>query len=458
MARMIKGTGFGVLGLAAGLASQMLSAQALGLPASDPVGIGRSGTGVAFGQSLEAASLNPALLVTLKDPRSAFVSGGLEMQSSQTTLLSTRNTLWSTDRNRMVPAMGAAWRLNDAVVLGVKLDLPFARHAAMPDESSTRFQQQAMKLSAHRLEFQGGWALTPNWSVGLGLGMAKVRYSSEAALRVNLPGRVGTPVSASNPVQAIMELPMTQSGQANVLTYSLGARWAINPRWTLGLGYQGPIRADLSLAAGAADREPVYVDTDGFGTPEIGSQSLGPAMMNHMIALPGNGRISLPARASLGVRQRYNQFLTWELDLRYVAGGNLELPSQPSLRTPSGVVSTPGIQRSPRNGYGFSGAVELTLTKRWTARAGVEFLSGLMDGSTPEPFVGGAPTAAFSGGVSYKAMGGEWSLGYQFRQSKDLNSSHLDGVWTSGGYYTSGTPMAVEGMGHLMALGFKKAF
>jgi hypothetical protein len=49
--------------LAAGTA---LPAQGLlGVPASDPAGIARSGAGVAFGRSLEAASLNPALLVTL---------------------------------------------------------------------------------------------------------------------------------------------------------------------------------------------------------------------------------------------------------------------------------------------------------------------------------------------------------------------------------------------------------
>jgi len=458
MARLIRGTGFGVLGLAAGLTSQMLSAQALGLPASDPVGIGRSGTGVAFGQSLEAAALNPALLVTLKDPASVFLSAGLEMQSSQTTLMSTQHTLWSTDRNRALPALGGAWRLSDNLVLGVKLDDPFLRHDVMSDESTFRFQQQAIDLQTKRVEFQGAWSLNPNWSVGLGLGTTRVRYASQVALRVILPTDVNLPLGETNPSRALMELPMDQSGQGNAMTYSLGVRWAVNPRWTFAAAYQSAIRADLDMQAGQSRKTPSFLALDGSSTPEIGTETKGPAMLNATRAVPGNGKVVLPARAAIGVRQRYNQLLTWEVDLRYVAGKQFELPTQPALATPSGLVASPGVLRQPRNGYGISGTIEMTLTKKWTLRGGMEMLSGLLDGSTVEPFVGGTPTSGFSLGASYKALGGEWSLGYQYRQSKDEKSARLDGAWAEGGFSVSTTPTQVEGMGHLMSLGFKMAF
>ena len=229
--------------------------------------------------------------------------------------------------------------------------------------------------------------------------------------------------------------------------------------WTLAGSYQSAIRANLDMKAGQTQEAPTYYDKgDGVSTPNIGSQALGPALLNAMFSVPGNGRVSLPARASVGVRQRFNQIMTWEADLRYIAGAGFELPSQPSLLPPSGIVTTPGVTRHARNGYGISGVLELTLTKNWTARMGMEFMSALFDGSTTEPFVGGAPTSGFSFGASYKALGGEWSLGYQYRQSQDQNSQRLDGVWKAGGYSSSGTTMAVEGMGHLMSIGFKKAF
>jgi len=458
MARSIMRTGLGLLGLATGLASPTLSAQALALPASDPVGIGRSGTGVAFGQSLEAASLNPALLTTLKDNASVFVSTGLELQSSQVTLISTQHLLFTTDRNRTLPSFGAAWRLGDSLVLGLKLDEPFLRHGFLPDESTSRFQQQGIKLVTHRLEMDGGWALNPNWSIGFGVGVTRVRYASYSALRAELPANPGLPVSASNPIQALMELPMNESGQAYAMTYSLGFRWALNPRWTIGGAYQSAIRATPTMKSGVTTEAPSYVDPYGFDSPSLGTEAKGPALLNSSISFPGQGRVVLPARASLGVRQRLNQFLTWEADLRYVGAKNFELPTQPILWTPTGVVPAPQIVRKGRDGFGISSTVELSFTKKWTGRAGIEFLSSMLEDSSVEPMVGGARTAGFSGGLSYKGLGGEWSVGYQYRQSQDHQSSRLDGVWDQAGYRVTGTPVQVEGMGHLMAIGFKKVF
>jgi hypothetical protein len=75
-----------------------------------------------------------------------------------------------------------------------------------------------------------------------------------------------------------------------------------------------------------------------------------------------------------------------------------------------------------------------------------------------EPLLGGAPTSAFSIGAGYRIWGGEVNLGYQFRQSQDGDTRQGDGVWSSTGYRNTGTRIRLEGMGHLMALGFKKTF
>jgi long-subunit fatty acid transport protein len=125
------------------------------------VGIARAGTGVAFGQSLEAAALNPALLVTLREDASAFLSAGMEMQSSQATLQSNSQVLFSTDRNRVLPAMGAAWKIRPDFFLGLKVDEPFMRHVDMPMAYSGRFEGQDLVLETHRIELQAGWSATP---------------------------------------------------------------------------------------------------------------------------------------------------------------------------------------------------------------------------------------------------------------------------------------------------------
>ena len=63
--------------------------------------------GQAFGRSLEAASLNPALLPTLEDRVSAYLAFGMELQEGQTSLQSNQRVLVGADRNRFLPAFGA---------------------------------------------------------------------------------------------------------------------------------------------------------------------------------------------------------------------------------------------------------------------------------------------------------------------------------------------------------------
>lgn len=390
----------GTLGLLVGVASQVASAQALGLPASDPVGIARSGTGVAFGTSLEAASLNPALLVTLREPRSAYLAAGLEVQKATFTP-ETERGFSSADRNRLLPALGGAWRLQESFALGVKLDQPYLRHRELPLDSSARFLGRAIDLGTRRVELQGAWAVDPHWSVGVGAGITQVEYASE--------------VCVITPAPESAELKLRQEGKANVFSYTLGFRWALNPRWTIGGTYQGPIKA----------------------SPAWTVSSTGDASS---VARAGTGKVSLPARSSLGVRQRVSQFFTWEADLRYIQGSSLELPTQPSLTT-SGEASAPNDEY--RDGFGFSAMGEFTWSKKWTARVGLEILPALVKGSDSDPLVGGSKSAGFSAGVGYKALGGEFSFGYQLRQSYDQ---------------TIGASLLSEASGHLFSVGYKRAF
>ena len=455
MARLNRWLGIGLAGLAAGI-SMPLAAQSLWLPASDPVGIARGGAGIAFGQSLEGASLNPALLVTLRDRSSAYLGLGMEMASSQITLPSNQRSLFSEDRNRVLPSFGAAWRFRDQFSFGVKLDEPFLRHAEMPTESAIRFLGKSLDLKTQRLEFQGAWALRSDFSIGAGIGFARLNYASSVCYRVQFPIDPTQPVGALDP---LVEIDVRQKGSATVPTWSLGFRWAINPRWTFSGAHQSSLRGNVKLSAERGDAAPSYYDYTGLASAPTGDVTAAgaAAFLAQAHYQPGSRRIVLPAKTSFGVRHRLNQSMTWEFDLRYVAGSSLELPSSPTMTTPNGVVGT-RLEGGYRSGFGGSLMGELNLAKNWTVRLGVSLDPALQDDAAVNPIISGARSAAFSGGVGYRRWGGELNFGYQFRQNLDQDGVGLDGTWRGTGYQRTGTATRVEGMGHLWSFGFKRSF
>ena len=452
MVRMTMRIGLGTLGLLAGLGAPRLAAQSWQLPASDPVGIARSGTGVAFGNNLEAAALNPALLATLRDRSgSVYLAFGQELQSAQVTLASNQSVLSSSDRNRFLPALGAAWRLNPTMVLGLKLDQPFMRHARMPLEYTGRFQGQAFDLNTHRLEGQLGWAVTPNWAIGASLGVTRIQYAWDNQVRTVVP--VGT-------TTGLMESDLHQDGTKLAPSYSIGFRWAPNARWTVGGTYVGSIRTTLPLSASYGAIAPTYYAADGVGTAPVGTSGNGLTQRTTTQVSPGSGRITLPGKLSLGVRQRVNQAFTWEADLHYMLGSQTELPGLPAA-TPAGGASASGPNQGGafRSGLGMSLMGELTFSKNWTVRLGASLDPALRADSDVEPLVGGAKSSGLSAGFGYKMFGGELNLGYQFRQSQDTQTANLEGIWSRTGYTpTAASEGRVEGMGHLWSIGYKRSF
>ncbi len=435
-----------------------LAAQSLWLPASDPVGIARSGAGVAFGQSLEAAALNPALLVTLREGTSAFVAAGMELQSSQGTLGSNSNVNFSTDRNRFLPALGAAWRLSQDVTLGIKVDNPFMRHALFDSAYAGRFEALGMDLTTHRFEVQGAWSITPGWSVGASVGVTRVQYGFRNSVRVPVPANPLAAQSASNPTQGLLEVVAMEEGTKTLPSYALGFRWAINPRWTVAGAWQGSIQGTLGMKSKILTDAQRLVGVDGVGSPDVPAVTNAPIVLGQLTSGTGDGTLTLPGRATVGVRQRLNQTFTWEFDLRYVQGASTRIPGYPTVTGPSGTVTGGGMPGKFHSGYGFSLAGEMVLTKRLTGRMGVAMDPGLREDPSLEPTLGGARSASFSFGLGWRALGGEFNLGWQIRQAQDREVPTLDGRWDQNGYTTMNTLTRVEGMGHLWSLGFKKAF
>lgn len=441
-----------------GLAALDLQAQSLALPASDPVGIGRGGAGVAFGRSLEAGALNPALLATVEDRASAYLAGGMELQSGQFTLQSNQRVLYSTDRNRSLPAFGGAWRGGAKLTFGIVVDTPFARHLRLPLESTARFLGDRVDLRSERVQFQTAFKVSDHFSLGVGVGAARLTYTAGATVRAQVPVDPSQPLSASNPSQGLMETGLRQSARGFAPSLVVGFRYALNPRWTIGGAFQGPIKKALDLDASLDNRPTTLYANDGYSAPAQGTAAAAAALLPRLSARAGEGDLQLPWKLSLGVRQRVNQLFTWELDLRYIGAGQFSAPGGARLLTPSGTVTTPVLGNENRASSGGTLLGELNLSKDWTVRAAASLEGGWTSEATVNPMLGGAKTAAFSAGLGFKVWGGELSAGYQFRQSRDVDSSALDGAWSRLGYRPTGSATRLEGMGHLFSIGFRRSF
>ncbi|HET8901637.1 MAG TPA: outer membrane protein transport protein [Holophagaceae bacterium] len=436
-----------------------LQAQAPSLPAADAVGVGRAGTGVAFGRSLEAATLNPALLPTLQDKLSVYVSAGFELQEAQVTLQSNQITAETSDRNRLLAGFGLAWKASGQLAYGLKLDQPWERHGLLPDDAPGRFLGREWDFSARRLEAQAAYepASMPGFSIAIGVGVTRLSFTGVNTVRALVPQDGTQPASGTNPVIALAEQSLRESASATRPSFTLGARWAINPRWTLGATYQSAVTGDLALSSGYFSG-PSFVGTNGYPPVPAGSGAQGAAMLARSIARAGDGAFKLPAKASLGVRNRVNNLFTWELDIHATQGG-LRMPAWASLDTPNGTVTAPGEIPATKSTVGFSALGEVDLTKRLVLRGGIAFDPAMLDGSQTNPVLGGAASATFSIGATYRAWGGELSAGYAYRQSRDVVvQGGTDGTWDQGGYAPSTTPARVEGMGHLISFGYKFAF
>jgi long-subunit fatty acid transport protein len=437
-----------------------LKAQAIWLPGSDPVNIGRAGAGVAYGRSLEAASLNPALLATLQAPKSAYLSFGMEMQSTQLTLPSNERVLFSSDRNRIVSAFGAGWRASPKLALGFRVDTPFSRHSELPLESSSRFFGQAISMEALRAELQASYAVTEAFSLGLSAGMAQLGYSSSVSLRALVPTDPGLPASDSNTVGALLETLARQKGSVLVPSYTIGFRYAATSRWTFGGSFASGLKGRPGLTASLPSRDLHLYNTRGDDSPPPlhGSEESARAVMAAIAPYAGDGDISLPYKIQAGVRNRYNQFMTWEFDLRYYGSSAIKMPDHAGLDTPSGRAHTLERDFGFKDCLALSAMMEINVNRYWTGRAGIAYDNALRKGQEADAMLGGARSVSYSIGLGYMVFGGEMSVGYQIRQAQDREINGLEGRWDRSGLMPTGSLTRVEGMGHLLSFGFKKSF
>lgn len=439
------------------------------LTTSDPVGIARSGATVIFGKNLESASWNPALLTTLDAPRSVFFSYNLEMQYTSQTLESNQIIHGSSDRNRSIPMLGLAWRLSPSLVLGLHSESTFQRHVDFAPLSPARFFGDRLLLSARRTEIQLAWSPEqyPQFSLGFGAGISKVDYQGGLSVRLNIPTNSSVALSTSNPSLGLVEQRIIQQGNASRSSFQFGGRWAINSQWSTGLAYQSGLSGNLSLTANRRDGIVGYYSTTGFGVPLVGATASAASLLSASTVRPSSGGYEFPGRLAWGFRYRANSTFTIELDLRKTVGSFM-IPAWPTIATPTSAVA--GAPSSlpfggPASGLriasstsGFSLGTDINVNRNWIVRFGLGQDDAGISDDFVNPVLGGSRSATFSFGLGYQVWGGELNFGYQVRQSRDSSTTYLDGNWNVSGFSPTLTPLGIEGMGHIIALGFKKSF
>ena len=441
----------GMIGAGLLLGALPALAQGIALSAVDPVGIARSGVQVAYGFSLEAATANPALLSSLRDKSSAYVAFGLELSGIQQSMESNQQTTFSTNRNRSIGGFGLAVRTSPTLTLGLKLDEPYLFHRNLLDNAPSRFLGDGLDFSARRLEGQLAWSLSPNVSLGVGLGVARLGFDATTVLRLGVPG------SASTAVDGLVEQRVGESGNKVVPSYSLGLRWAMTPRWTLGFTHQSGLKGDLSLKADYRGAILGLYANDGLSSAAQGTGTRAAALLAASTPQVGTTTLELPSQTAVGVRHRITPGLTLETDVRWTSA-SLTVPAFASVKTATGVTRSPSELPTTKGHLGVGVSSELELGKFWTLRAGFFLDQPSVQASVTEPLLGGSRTADFSIGAGYKTWGGELNFGYQYRQSEDQDTTRLGGVWSSTGYRGVGTRSRMEAMGHLLSLGFRKSF
>jgi long-subunit fatty acid transport protein len=266
------------------------------------------------------------------------------------------------------------------------------------------------------------------------------------------------PPSTTNPSNGLLETGALEKGSGIAPALTAGFRYALNPRWTIGGTIQGPLRSKVSLDAGLDGRPTATYANDGYGAPQVGTDAAAAVLQGRLSPQAGSGDLQLPLRATLGIRQRVNQLLTWEVDARYTGSKDFQTPSNPQLGAPGSTISAPQVAVNRKNSVGITAMGELSLDKRWTIRAALGTDTGWTDDASVTPLFSGAKTATFSTGFGYKNWGGELLFGYQFRQSQDLDSPYLDGVWSRTGFRSTGSTVRVENMGHLISIGYRRSF
>jgi long-subunit fatty acid transport protein len=357
-----------------------------------------------------------------------------------------------------MPAAGAGWHFSPKLAFGFKLDTPYMRHLELPLESSSRFFGKAFDLKSMRGEIQAAYAITEAFSLGLSLGATRIDYASALSLR--LPIYPSYSVDDDNPAaEALVETTVRQDGSVTAPTFAVGVRYAITSRWTFGGSFTSGAKGRPSLAASMAPEMDLYnTRGDSYPPPPLGSVDKVLELAPYMQPQPGVGDISMPYKIQAGVRHRLNQTTTWEFDVRYIGASAASLPTQPELYTPNGTAATLARDYVFRNGLAFSAMIEITVNKDWMARAGVSYDPDARDKTDIEPMLGGSRSAGFSLGFVRKALGGELSAGHQYRQTQDVIANNIAGSWSASGLRYTGTPTKVEGMGHLLSVGFKKSF
>jgi long-chain fatty acid transport protein len=320
----------------------------------------------------------------------------------------------------VVPNLGAAWRLNDQLVLGLALNAPFNFTTRYDLDSFTRYQ--ALKSRLFNIDIQPTLAWRP--VAGLTLGVGVDASYADATLSSALPNLS----------------PLLPDGGSSLT----GNGW--NWGWVAGLQAQPTPR----LTIGATYRAGIKHKLDGRVTV---TGLAGPAAAANL-DVPGVARFETPAIMTLGARWRATDRLTLNAQVQHFDWSAFD-----AIR-----VSFAGQTQSTPQDYVDTTSVavglDYALTPQWTLRAGVQ------NDPTPTPDVG--RTARVPDGDRWL-----FGLGASYAPSErlafDVGAAYIafrDSAIDSRADAFAGTPLAtpvamrgtVEGRGLLLSGGLRLSF
>lgn len=358
-------------------ASSPAHAGAFAVRTQSAYGQGLSFAGIAAGGSLSAMYWNPANLSDVERIGTELVASGIFPDVN--VKLEPRPLLGIPGSNEgniahvaFVPAGYAAYRLNERVVLGLGINVPFGLATEYDDDSILHQTGVAGKSEVSSLNVNPAVSVQVTDWLALALG-AQVQYF-EARLTRQALGALG---------------PSTLDGDDVGVGLTAGIKIAPVVGTEIGLGYRSTVQHELDGTLDTANAGVLDVEYDGVNLPDV---------------------------VTLGVRQRLTD------RLRVMAGAEWTNWSQFDTVEIEGAPAAIELPFEYDDGWLFSLGGEFDLTERATVRAGIGYELSPIDNNVRNYRLPYNDGILLSAGTSYRL--GErlsFDIGYTFFSVEDMN-------------------------------------
>lgn len=277
---------------------------------------------------------------------------------------------------------------------GLAVNNPFGTSVDWGDDGDFRFLVTKARLSILNIAPAASFAISRNFSVGVSLNVCH----GDADLNRR--------VSLAPPPFPEGRFSFTGGGLAVGAT--VGLRWEISPKHSVGVVYRSPF--DLTLK-GEAD----------LGLPSGAT-----------VSSPMQTKLNLPQIVAVGYAFHPTRDWTLAVDLEWM---NWEVVNEVRFQSPSPAFDGQTIPLDWQDSVSVRVGVERVFSTGWSARMGYAFWQNSVPDQTYSPLLPDSDTHSVTAGVGYSWKHLSLDLAYQFnlwasRQvSGSVNGAVVDGQW-----------------------------